>query len=87
MLQHPHASGGKCDTKAELVLRVGGATRLRNSRDRKLMLVMSGAVAVAAVATSAASAAAVAAALATQSFGSLPHAALSTCNENSVTSI
>lgn len=49
------------------------------------MLVMSGAVAVAAVATSAA--AAVAAALATQSFGSLPHAALRTCNENSVTSI
>lgn len=85
MLQHPHASGGKCDTKAELVLRVGGATRLRNSRDRKLMPVMSGAVAVAAVATSAA--AAVAAALATQSFGSLPHAALRTCNENSVTSI
>lgn len=84
MLQHPHASGGKCDTKAELVLRVGGATRLRNSRDRKLMLVMSGAVAVAAVATSAAAAAV---ALATQSFGSLPHAALRTCNENSVTSI
>lgn len=49
---------------------------------------MSGAVAVAAVATSAAAvAAAVDAALATQSFGSLPHAALRTCNENSVTSI